>query len=94
MGHKTGDVIERYANPNNYLALKNNYRKALPHLSIMGKVVVKDNLEAIERLSVENVEIRKENQDLKQMFVQMNEDIMNLTPEKLMELQEKRQARQ
>jgi integrase len=94
MGHKTGDVLERYVHVNNYLNLKNNYRKALPSLSVTGKVVVKNNLEAIERISVENVEIRKENKELKEMFIRMEEDIMNLTPERLVELQEKRRARQ
>lgn len=56
MGHKTGDVFERYADPNNYLNLKNNYRKALPHLSIKDKVEVKENYEIIEKLTQENQE--------------------------------------
>lgn len=89
MGQKTGDVLERYANPNNYLSLKNNYRKALPYLSITENVTVKDNLEAIERLSIENVEIRKENHDLKSMVLEMKEDILNITqkdPGKLQEI--------
>jgi integrase len=56
MGQKTGDVFERYANPNNYLNLKNKYRKALPHLAITTPVKVQDNYEIIEKLTQENQE--------------------------------------
>lgn len=58
MGQKTGDVLERYADPNCYLALKDNYRKALPHLSVTGKIIVKENYEIIEKLTQENQEQR------------------------------------
>ena len=89
MGQKTGDVLERYVNPNNYSALKNNYRKALPYLSITENVTVKDNIEAIERLGVENVEIRKENKELKDMILEMKEYIIQIAQdtEKLARLQ-------
>ena len=54
MGQKTGDVIERYANPNDYTNLKNNYRKALPHLAINYDISMEENLEAIEQLEAKN----------------------------------------
>ena len=62
MGQKTGDVSERYFNPNNYATLKNNYRKALPYLAITEEVVMEENLEAIEKL-------QKENETLKQIYL-------------------------
>lgn len=67
MGQKTGDVIERYTNPNHYTNLKNNYRKALPHLAITEEVVMEENLEAIEGL-------QKENQSLKEELKQQKEE--------------------
>jgi integrase len=53
MGQKTGDVIEQYINPNNYNALKANYRKALPYLSINDEIIMEENQEAIEGLTQE-----------------------------------------
>ncbi|MBZ2166656.1 phage integrase N-terminal SAM-like domain-containing protein [Methanobacterium spitsbergense] len=79
MGQKTGDVAERYFNPNNYANLKNNYRKALPHLSINEEVVMEENLEAIEKL-------QKENKQLKDLYENdskaKDEEIKNLKAEK------------
>ena len=43
------------SNPNNYNALKGNYRKALPFLSINDEIVSEENQEAIEQLKKENM---------------------------------------
>ncbi|MGB9936312.1 MAG: hypothetical protein ACPK7O_01190 [Methanobacterium sp.] len=59
MGQKTGDVLEQYINPNNYNALKGNYRKALPYLAIIDEIKLEENQEAIEKLEREN-ELLKE----------------------------------
>ncbi len=53
MGQKTGDVVEHYINPNNYNALKTNYRKALPYLAINDEIIMEENQEAIESLTNE-----------------------------------------
>ncbi len=60
MGQKTGDVLERYINTNTYSALKSNYRKALPYLAITEEVVMEENLEAIEKISQENIGLKNE----------------------------------
>ncbi|MEN6553890.1 MAG: hypothetical protein ABFC34_13510 [Methanobacterium sp.] len=61
MGQKTGDVIERYTNPNDYTNLKNNYRKALPHLAITEEVTLEENLEAVEKLQSEVANLKEQN---------------------------------
>jgi len=68
MGQKTGDVIERYSNPNDYTNLKNNYRKALPHLAINDEITMEENLEAIEQLQTQN-------KDLTEQIEQQNEEM-------------------
>jgi len=60
MGQTTGDVLERYLDPNNYNALKGNYRKALPYLAINEEVVMEENLEVIEKIERENEELKKQ----------------------------------
>lgn len=75
MGHKTGDVLERYSNPNNYTKLKNNYSKAIPFLSINENVVINHNLDAIERISVDNAQIKKENKELTKKTEKQQEEI-------------------
>lgn len=62
MGQKTGDVLEHYIDPNNYTALKANYRKALPFLAINDEIVMEENLEIIEQLQKES-EIKDEKID-------------------------------
>lgn len=62
MGQKTGDVIEQYINPNNYNALKGNYRKALPYLAITEEVVLEENQEAIEKLEMDNKHLQEQMQ--------------------------------
>lgn len=62
MGQKTGDVIERYSDPNNYTNLKNNYRKTLPHLAINEEVVMEENQEAIEKLEMDNKRLQEQMQ--------------------------------
>jgi len=59
MGQKTGDVLEHYIDPNNYMALKANYRKALPFLAINDNITMEENQEAIEQLKKES-EIKDE----------------------------------
>ncbi len=59
MGQKTGDVLEHYIDPNNYNALKANYRKALPFLAINDEILMEENLEVIEQLQKES-EIKDE----------------------------------
>jgi integrase len=49
MGQKTGDVLEHYIDPNNYISLKNNYRKALPFLAINLPIHMEENLELREK---------------------------------------------
>lgn len=73
MGQKTGDVIERYSNPNDYTNLKNNYRKALPHLAINEKVTLENNLEAVEKLQEENKARGEENKALKELLKKQEE---------------------
>ena len=60
MGQKTGDVLEQYIDTNNYNALKGNYRKALPYLAITEEVVMEENLEAIEKITQENIGLKSE----------------------------------
>ncbi|UTB31569.1 MAG: hypothetical protein NKF70_08445 [Methanobacterium sp. ERen5] len=60
MGQKTGDIIEEYIDPNNYNALKGNYRKALPHLAITQEVVMEENKEAIEKLEQDNKRLQEQ----------------------------------
>lgn len=60
MGQKTGDVLEHYIDPNNYQALKNNYRKALPYLAINDEIVMEENKEAIEQLQKDKEEIKEQ----------------------------------
>lgn len=83
MGQKTGDVLEQYIDPNNYNALKGNYRKALPYLAINEEVVMEENLEAIEKLGMEN-------KTLKQQYLSdskiKDEEIKNLKAEKDVEI--------
>ena len=62
MGQKTGDVLEHYIDPNNYTALKANYRKALPFLAINDVITMEENQEAIEQLQKES-EIKDEKID-------------------------------
>jgi len=59
MGQKTGDVLEHYIDPNNYAALKANYRKALPSLAVNDNITMEENQEAIEQLKKES-EIKDE----------------------------------
>lgn len=58
MGQKTGDVIEHYFDPNNYKALKENYRLALPYLAINDKIIM-ENPEKKEQLEKEKEIIKK-----------------------------------
>lgn len=71
MGQKTGDVVERYFDPNSYSSLKNNYRKALPYLAITEEVVMEENKEAMEQ-------IKKENSGLKDELKEVKDEMANL----------------
>lgn len=59
MGQKTGDVLEKYIDTNNYNALKGNYRKALPYLAINDEIVMEENQEALEKLEKENESLKE-----------------------------------
>ena len=43
MGQKTGDVLEHYIDPNNYNALKANYRRSITYLAINDEIVMEEN---------------------------------------------------
>ncbi|MBZ2165208.1 hypothetical protein [Methanobacterium spitsbergense] len=62
MGQKTGDVLERYINPNSYNTLKASYRKALPFLAINDEIVMEENQEAIEKLEMDNKHLQEQMQ--------------------------------
>jgi integrase len=82
MGQKTGDVFERYADPNNYNALKANYRKALPYLAINDEIKIEENQEAIESLNHELQEYKEkykeESKARDEEMSDMQSEIINL----------------
>lgn len=74
MGQKTGDVLEHYIDPNNYLSLKTNYRKALPFLAINDKIVMEENLEKIDKLTKENEQLITDSQAKEELLGQMKKE--------------------
>ena len=73
MGQKTGDVIEQYINPNNYNALKANYRKALPYLAINDEIIMEENQEAIDSLTKELQEERRKREAMEKRIQEMDQ---------------------
>lgn len=79
MGQKIGDVAERYFDPNNYTALKNNYRKALPYLAITEEVVMEENLEALEKLQQEKDALEEILYRQQQEITQQKQDVKDIS---------------
>ena len=73
MGQKTGDVLEHYIDPNNYNALKANYRKALPHLAINDEIIMEENQEAIDSLTKELQEERRKREAMEKRIQEMDQ---------------------
>ena len=72
MGQTTGDVFERYADPNNYNFLKKKYTEALPYLSINDEIVIEENKEAIDSLTMELQEERGKREAMEKMIQDMD----------------------
>jgi len=83
MGQKTGDVLERYIDTNNYNALKGNYRKALPFLAINDEIVMEENKEAVESLTLKLHEEQEKREAVEKRMELMDEMLKSVMKNQL-----------